>query len=68
MPYLLPIWVHMGNMARTSPHDMMKSSYWMHAFETIDITFIEVPLVVEIDVVRFIEERLFSFGHKNLES
>ena len=35
----------------------------MHAFDTVKIIYIEVPYVcVKEDVVRVIEERLFSFG------
>ena len=55
-------------MAPTSPNVIMKSSYWMHAFDTTEIIGIEVPLVVEINMEGVIEQLQFSFGHINFES
>ena len=45
----------MGDIAPTSPLVIIKSSDWMYAFDTINIIVVEVPLVVEIDMVRVIE-------------
>ena len=58
----------MGDIAPTSPLVIIKSSDWMYAFDTINIIVVEVPLVVEIDMVRVIEQLMFSFGHINFES
>ena len=48
-------------MAKTSPSVTSKSSKWMYAFGTIVIDVIHAALVVDIDVGRVDNERLFAF-------
>ena len=51
----------MDDMAKTSPPVTSKSSKWMYAFGTIFIYVIHATLVVDIDVGRVENERLFAF-------
>ena len=53
------IW--MDDMVKASPPVTLKSSLWMYAFGTIVIDVIHAALVVDIDVWRVMNKRLFPF-------
>ena len=50
----------MDDMAKTSPPVTSKSSKWMYAFGTMGFDVIQAGLVVDIDVGRVMNERLFA--------
>ena len=52
---------HMYDMDKASPPVILKSSLWMYVFCTSSIDVIPAALVVNIDMRRAFNERLFAF-------